>query len=66
MVPRLLATVSEELVDGEARDGEAGYPGHNDHHRIHPVGICDLLHFGEFLLGRDSQITDGEKSLQSL
>lgn len=63
VVPRLLATVSEELVDGKTGDDEAGYPNHNDHHRIHPVGICDFLRFGEVLLGRDSQITDGEKGL---
>lgn len=57
VVIRLLATVSDELVDGKEDDGEAGYPSYNDHHCIHPAGIWDLLRFGELRLEREPQVS---------
>ena len=52
VVIRLLTTISDELVDGKAGDGEAGYSSHSDHNCIHPVGVWNLLRFRELLIVR--------------
>jgi hypothetical protein len=62
VVIRLLTTISDELVDGKAGDGEAGYSSHSDHNCIHPVGVWNLLRFRELLLGREPQVTHVEKA----
>lgn len=49
----LLATVPDELVDGKARDGEAGHTSNDNHHTICPAWVWDLLGFGKFLLERE-------------
>lgn len=49
----LLATVPDELVDGKARDAEAGHASNDNHHAICPAWVWDLLGFGKFLLWRE-------------
>lgn len=49
----LLVAVLDELVDGKARDGEAGHTSNDNHHTVHPVWVWDLHRFGKFHLGRE-------------